>query len=139
LPFTDVAMFRPSTAEWWVLRPDGKITYFPWGAPASTGLGDIPVPADYDGDGRADFAVYRSTTGEWFIWRSSDNSFMYVIWGIPGDRPVPGDYDADGKADIAVYRPAAGVWYIRRSSDLVLMSVPWGIPSSDDMPVQAPF
>ena len=40
-----------------------------WGNPAH---GDVPVPADYDGDGLADVAVYRATTGEWFVHRSSD-------------------------------------------------------------------
>ena len=33
-------------------------------------LGDVPVLGDYDGDGKADIAVYRD--GYWYILRSSD-------------------------------------------------------------------
>jgi hypothetical protein len=38
---------------------------------------------DYDGDGRADIGIYRFSTGEWFIRRSSDGGLVYVQWGAP--------------------------------------------------------
>jgi hypothetical protein len=106
-----------------------------------TVMGDLPVPGDYDGDGRGDIGVYRTTTGEWFIYRSSDGGLTQVGWGWPGgeDLPVPGDYDADGRTDIGVYRGTTGEWFIYRSSDGGLTQVGWGWPGGEDIPVPGDY
>jgi hypothetical protein len=96
----------------------------------------VPVPGDYDGDGRTDLAVFRPPTAEWFILSSSDGGLTQVTFGGPGlDVPVPGDYDADGKADVAVFRTTTGEWFIVRSSDGVVEQVFWGAPALGDTPV----
>jgi hypothetical protein len=75
---------------------------------------DVPAPADFDGDGRAELAVYRG--GTWYTLNLANNQFNGVQFGVANDKPVTGDYDADGKADFAVYRPNEGTWYVLRST-----------------------
>jgi hypothetical protein len=47
-------------------------------------FGDIPLPGDYDGDGETDVAVFRPSTGTWFV-----NGGTAVAWGTSGDVPLP--------------------------------------------------
>jgi hypothetical protein len=100
----------------------------------SGAAGDIPVPADYDGDGKADLALYNSASAVWSIIRSSDGGLTNKVWGGPTWNPVVADYDGDGKADIAVYNPTNGLWSIVRSSDGATTVVNFG-GAAEDIPL----
>jgi len=94
------------------------------------------VPADYDGDGKADIAIFRSGPGEWWINRSTGGVQAFQF-GVDTDKTVPGDYTGDGKADIAVWRRSNGTWYVLRSEDGSFFSVPFG--SFSDVPVPGDY
>ena len=128
---TDLATFRPSTGEWFVLRSSNQTLYsVPFGV--ST---DIPVPADFDGDRLADIAVFRAASGTWYINKSSGGT-QITQWGAAGDIPVPADYDGDGKSDLAIFRPADGSWWLNRST-AGLFTTTFGVGT--DKPVPADF
>jgi hypothetical protein len=66
---------------------------------------------DYNGDGTADPAIFRSSVGFWSV-----RDFTRLYFGADGDTPVSGDYNGDGSADIAAYRSSSGLWGIRNVS-----------------------
>lgn len=127
---TDIAVRRASNFIWYVKNSSGDNTNSfredgiqreMFGRNAD----DIPVAADYDGDGIADFAVRRPSTYTWYIKNSSGSNFnseredgiQRIVFGRNiNDIPVKGDFDGDGKADIAVKRPDNGIWYVLNSS-----------------------
>ena len=49
---------------------------------------DIPATADYDGDGKADFVVFRPGEGNWYLLRSQSGVSVFNF-GLNGDQPIP--------------------------------------------------
>ena len=136
---TDIAIVRiprinptpdvGSQLYWYILYSStGTYEVIPWGLSISNAGGDYAVPADYDGDGKADVAIARDGSNNlvWWIRQSRDGVRIQRWGGSPGagDSPVPADYDGDGKADLAVIRYVAPInppppytWFILNSRD----------------------
>jgi len=116
---SSATIFRPSTGTWWTTSSTG--------AQALTfgTNGDVPTPADFDGDTITDYAVFRN--GQWHVLKSFDNTYIVFGWGSPGDKPMPGDYDANGYDDYAVFRPSNGTWYVRDGRIPAIFSQQFGL------------
>jgi hypothetical protein len=97
---------------------------------------DVPAPGDYDGDGKTDYAVFNTVTGDWRIRRTAEGP-VTVHFGLPGDIAVPNDYDGGTKTDIAVFRPSDGNWYIYSSETQQVTILHFGL--GGDKPVPADY
>jgi uncharacterized delta-60 repeat protein len=69
---------------------------------------------DFDGDGKADIALFRPSDTYWYLNRSTAG-LLFTQFGLSTDKPITADYDGDGRADISVFRD--GIWYSLQSSD----------------------
>ena len=149
---TDLAVYRSSNNSWYILRSSDNTAFMTmWGTFVREEgylylMWDSPIPADYDGDGRTDLAVYTEqdylpAPGSFVILQSSTGTKIKKEFGTNMDKVVPKDYDGDGKADIAIFRDESftagadkvGNWYILQSSDDKVRIEKFGF--EDDKPV----
>ena len=95
--------------------------------------GDVPVPADYDGDKLADLAVFRPTENSWNISETASGDVRTEYFGIAGDDLlVPGDYTGDQRADLAVFR--RGTWLVKTSETGEIVRFEMGTVNSIPIP-----
>lgn len=146
----DFAVWREDTGD-----PDRSTFYILQSQTATVRIeqfgrqGDSPkVVADYDGDGKADPAVFRANGGaadpcgvgrSVFYWRPSGSpgtDFLFACWGTNGDDETVGDFDGDGRADFCVRRIVGGngIFYLLRSSDGGVEGIPWSITDDAIVP-----
>lgn len=147
---SDQVVFRRSLPRagvigmWYIRRSsDGVIVSKQWGLD-----GDYPLQGDFNGDNYSDLALFRPSTGSWYVYYSNQaagsNSFLFKQFGLSGDHPMPRDNDADGITDIVVYRPSSSVWFSCNStrdftcfkSDGSLVSPSYSYGLSGDIPVR---
>jgi hypothetical protein len=105
---TDPAIYYPASGLWQVMLSDSGWTV----TNVTVGGGNyLPAPGDYDGDGKADFVVFDSTTATWWG-KFSNGEEGSGTFGQPGTWPVPADYDGDRVTDLGVYDPLTGIWSV---------------------------
>jgi hypothetical protein len=137
----DLAVYRPqeggTQGVWYVLKSSSNYTTYDVAVfGAST---DKPVAGDYNGDGKADYAVIRRSGGTttWWVLYNGTSTFSGSQWGFDTDVAVPGDYDGDRKMDLAVWRPSNGTWYVLQSSNGGIIGAQFGL--AGDVEVQADY
>ena len=127
----DFMLFNSAKGVWYSNSGDAcGFTAVRWGS-----AGDVLVPADFDGDGTLDTAVWRKETGTWMIRRSSDGGAEIVRPStfVAGDIPVAADYDGDGKADRAIWR--TGQWLLENKKGSASVT----LGAAGDIPVPADY
>jgi len=123
---SDVVVYGTVNGWWQIKRLSDNYQTNVWFG----GEGYVPVPGDYDGDGRVDLAVYRAASASWYIKPGLDSDDLSELrpWGGVGYEPVVGDFDGDGRADYTLYQETSGMWYVHKSSDGGVLSGQFGGP-----------
>ncbi len=108
----------------WFINDGGSLPSAQWG-----GNGQVPMPADYTGDGITDLGTYDPNTGNWHVKTLSGTVVVNGDnWGWQGTQPIAADFNGDGACDLAVYDPLTYRWFIREaiSRTIIASEVWWG-------------
>ena len=110
-----MSVFRPSSGTWYIYNSTIGVTGRDFGLE-----GDIPVAADYNGDGMADMAVYRPSEDLWYRIESTTGNFVAYPFGLAAIFLFRLTTTATARMILRsiVPRQAFGIYYFHRVSRL---------------------
>ena len=103
-----------------------------YGAITSQNCVDVPLAANFVGDGRAEIAVFRRAKRSTFLVSQPGAAPISVRFGKAFDVPLLGDWNGDGQADVGVRTPRTSTLKLRLATGQVTR-VRFGLPS--DQPI----
>ena len=129
---SDLAFFNPETGSWKAAegRREGGSNFKAYGNrfQGYIGPGKIQffkgnVTGDYNGDGRADIAMYLPETREFWIAQHDGRVFQWRNFGTLSLSNIdifkaewfPGDFDGNGLSDVLLFDEPAGDWILMRN------------------------
>ena len=107
---------------------------FPFGATrTSANCNDRPIVGDWDGDGKADVGVYRTTPTSGVAYFKTGTQAVARAFGRPGAVPFVGDFDGDGTSQLGVKGLGSTSGALRSASGKAVTVS--GLGAASDIPV----
>jgi hypothetical protein len=136
----DIYLFRSTDGNHSVWLNQGNGTFsnsYTWDSPPGYGIGYQAMVGDFNGDGKTDIYIFRSSDGTQAVWlNKGDGTFTNTYnWDPPGGygigyQAMLGDFNGDGRMDIYFFRSSDGthaVWLDSSQYPDILTSISNGL------------